>query len=99
MINHANEVSKLIKQRRKDLNLSQTELSGMIGFSTKQGQFVSNIERGRCQFPIKFINKLANALEVSNETVIELMAQDYKNAIIKEVINAPELSNQATNQL
>jgi len=99
MINHANEVSKLIKQRRKDLNLSQTELSGMIGFSTKQGQFVSNIERGRCQFPIKFINKLANALEVSNETIIELMANDYKNAIIKEVLNAPELSNQAINQL
>jgi transcriptional regulator with XRE-family HTH domain len=99
MINQSNEVAKLMRERRRELKLSQRELSAAVGFSTKEGQFISNVERGKCQFPVKFINKLATALDVSNETVIELMTNDYKNAIIKEVSNAPELFNQTTNQL
>lgn len=99
MIIHSNEVANLMRNRRRELKMSQVKLSGMVGFSNKEGQFISNVERGKCQFPVKFINKLANALEVSNETIIELMANDYKNAIIKEVLNAPELLDQTTNQL
>lgn len=99
MIIHSNEVANLMRNRRRELRMSQRKLSSMVGFSNKEGQFISNVERGKCQFPVKFINKLANALEVSNETVIELMANDYKNAIIKEVSNAPELFNQTNHQL
>ena len=97
MIIHSNEVANLMRNRRRELKMSQVKLSGMVGFSNKEGQFISNVERGKCQFPVKFINKLATALEVSTETIIELMSNDYKNAIIKEVLNAPELLNQTTN--
>jgi transcriptional regulator with XRE-family HTH domain len=99
MIHQSNEVAKLMRERRRELKLSQRELSAAVGFSTKEGQFISNVERQKCQFPIRYISKLANALEVSEQTIIELMAQDYKNAIIKEVLNASELPNQTTNQL
>ena len=99
MITQSNEVAKLMRERRRELKLSQRELSAAVGFSTKEGQFISNVERQKCQFPIRYISKLANALEVSEQTIIELMAQDYKNAIIKEVLNASELPNQTTNQL
>ena len=99
MIHQSNEVAKLMKEKRRELKMSQRELSSRVGFSTKEGQFISNVERQKCQFPIRYISKLANALEVSEQTIIELMAQDYKNAIIKEVLNASELSNQENNQL
>jgi transcriptional regulator with XRE-family HTH domain len=93
MITQSNEVAKLMRERRRELKLSQRELSAAVGFSTKEGQFISNVERQKCQFPIRYITKLANALEVSEQTIIELMAQDYKNAIIKEVLNASSLPN------
>lgn len=99
MIIHSNEVANLMRNRRRELKMSQRKLSTMIGFSNKEGQFISNVERQKCQFPVRYITKLANALEVSEQTIIELMTQDYKNAIIKEVSNAPELSNQTINQL
>lgn len=99
MIIHSNEVANLMRNRRRELRMSQRKLSSMVGFSNKEGQFISNVERQKCQFPVRYITKLANALEVSEQTIIELMTQDYKNAIIKEVSNAPELSNQTTNQL
>jgi transcriptional regulator with XRE-family HTH domain len=99
MITQSNEVAKLMIERRKQLRLSQTKLSTKLGFSEKNGQYVSNIERGRCQFPTRFINKLANVLEVSEETIIELMTNDYREAVKREVLNASELPNQATNQL
>jgi len=97
MIIHSNEVANLMRNRRRELKMSQVKLSGMVGFSEREGQFVSNVERGKCQFPVRYISKLANALEVSELTIIELMANDYRNAIIKEVLNASELSNQTTN--
>lgn len=99
MINYSNEIANLMRNRRRELRMSQKKLSALVGFSTKEAQYISNIERQKCQFPVRYITKLANALEVSEETIIELMTQDYKNAIIKEVSNAPELSNQTTNQL
>lgn len=97
MINYSNEVANLMRNRRRELKMSQLKLSKLLGFSSKEAQYVSNIERQKCQFPVHYITKLASALEVSNETIIELMANDYRNAIIKEVSNASELSNQTTN--
>lgn len=99
MINYSNEIANLMRNRRRELRMSQLKLSTLLGFSSREAQYISNIERQKCQFPIRCITKLAKALDVSNETIIELMVQDYKTAIIKEVTNAPELSNQTTNQL
>lgn len=97
MVSHANAMSKFIKNRRKDLKLSQCDLSNLIFSNRKSGQFVSNIERGLCQFPAKMVKRLSNALMVSEETIIELMVMDYKRNLINEVINAPELYNQTIN--
>ena len=100
MINHANEVSNLIKQKRTELNLSQTDLSRLIGFSSTNGQFVSNIERGRCQFPVKMVKKLSEVLMVSEETIIELMTLDYKKSLMSEVLNGTSsISDETINQL
>lgn len=80
------EISKLMRQRRKDLSLSQKDLSKVLGFSEKEGQYISNIERGLCQFPVKYIKKLSEALKVEEETIVEMMSLDYKTRV-KEVLN------------
>jgi transcriptional regulator with XRE-family HTH domain len=97
MVSHANAMSKFIKERRKDLRLSQGDLSNLIFSNRKSGQFVSNIERGLCQFPAKMIKRLSDVLMVSEESIIDLMVMDYKRNLINEVINAPELPDQTIN--
>lgn len=92
MINRANEVSRLIKSRRQELKISQRELSEKLGFSSRDGQFLSNVERGICQFPIKYIKKLSNVLSVSEETVVEMIISDYKKSI-SEVLNDSKTIN------
>jgi len=81
----AKHTATLIKNRRKDLRLSQTDLSNLLGWSKKHAQYVSNIERGKCNFPVEYINKLSCALNVSREMIIEIMATDYKEQIIEEL--------------
>lgn len=92
MVNRANEMAQFIKSKRKELSLSQTELSTKIGFSKNHGQFVSNVERGRCQFPVNAIKTLSKVLEVSEETIIEIMCRDYKNCI-QESLNESKTIN------
>ncbi len=53
MIHQSNEVAKLMREKRRELKMSQRELSSRVGFSTKEGQFISNVERQKCQFPIR----------------------------------------------
>jgi len=83
MVNRANEVATFIKSKRNELKISQKQLSDKIGLKTKDGQFLSNVERGLCQFPIKYIKQLSQVLNVSEETIVELMTNDYKKCILK----------------
>lgn len=102
MINKARYTAELIKTYRQQKRYSQRELSFLVGFSGKQGQLISNIESGKCQFPTDKILLLSKALGIPREQIIKNMALDYELNIykrIKEVENASELSNQTTNQL
>jgi transcriptional regulator with XRE-family HTH domain len=81
----ANHVAKLIKNRRKDLNYTQQELQKNLGYKSNRSQYLSNIERGLVPFPVKYIGKLSQALKVSEEMIIELMARDYKEQLLEEV--------------
>lgn len=92
MVNRANEVARFLRVKRQELKLSQVGLASNLGWDSKQAQFLSNIERGICQFPIRYVKKLAETLQVSEETIIDLMAQDYKLNLI-EVLNETNSSD------
>lgn len=92
MINRANEMARFLRVKRQELKLSQVGLASNLGWDTKQAQFLSNIERGICQFPVRYIKKLSETLQVSEETIIDLMAQDYKLGLI-EVLNERNTSD------
>ena len=68
-------ISKLIKTARVDVGLSQAELARRIGC---HGQFISNIERGKCSVPVKDLNTISVALMVSREKIRRAMINDYE---------------------
>jgi transcriptional regulator with XRE-family HTH domain len=89
MIKKSHFVSTLVIQKRKKLQMSQTVLSARLGWSNKNAQYVSNVERGICQFPIKSIKMLSIALQTPVEEVINAFVEDYRRSIQQEVYHDP----------
>lgn len=55
-------------------NFSQSDLSLLLGY--KNGQFISNVERGLCNVPLKMMKKISEVLDISGDEI--------KNAILKD---------------
>ncbi|AYF45222.1 MULTISPECIES: helix-turn-helix domain-containing protein [Halobacteriovorax] len=74
-------IAKLIKQRRRSLSpkVSQQGLSYRLGY--KNGQFISNIERGLCSVPLRSLNSICDVLKVSKEELRETLLKDYAETI------------------
>lgn len=72
---------QLIKSRRRELGLSQMTLSKMMGWPKKNGQHISNCERGLNPFPRKHVNSLSSALSMSRDVIIDAMVRDYKEMV------------------
>jgi hypothetical protein len=53
---------------------SQSDLSLLLGY--KNGQFISNVERGLCNVPLKMMKKISE--------VLDIMPEDIKSAILKD---------------
>lgn len=77
MKNKHNHISRLIKDYRLAYPsvMSQHELSVLLGY--KNGQFISNVERGQCGFPAKKLKQLSGILSIPQ---LEL-----KNAILSDL--------------
>jgi transcriptional regulator with XRE-family HTH domain len=69
-------IANLVRTKRilHPKNLSQSDLSISLGY--KNGQFISNVERGLCNVPLKMMKKIA---EILNIEPLEL-----KTAILKD---------------
>jgi transcriptional regulator with XRE-family HTH domain len=64
----------IIKQRRELLGISQNELATKCDL--KNGQFISNIERGACLASPKVIKAIAKAMRMRREVLIEYAVKD-----------------------
>lgn len=90
----ANHVAVLIRNRRTDLKISQRQLHRKIFSIGKDGQFVSNVERGKCSLPVKHIPAISELLEIDPNELIEAFVKDYRDQIIKAVANESSSINQ-----
>lgn len=72
-----------ILKKRIEARLTQRELAAVMGES--HPQFISNIERGRCLLPAKWIKLVAAALDVDYRTIVRLIAVDRMNQLWNEV--------------
>ncbi len=66
---------------REKAGLTQREVSDALGYSTPQ--FISNVERGRCSFPIQKLSKIKRLYKVSADQVINLVLAEEKTALLK----------------
>ena len=86
MILRAVEVAQLIKGQRKKLNITQDQLTKKLGWKCRNSQNISNIERGLCQIPSKWIIRLSESLCVNPSEITDAMVSDYKLAIVTEAL-------------
>jgi transcriptional regulator with XRE-family HTH domain len=69
-------VAKLMRLRRIELGLSQSQTAKLIGFV--RGQFVSNVERALCSVPPKKIESTAKVLQVDPSEIINAILEDER---------------------
>lgn len=74
-------IAQLIKEKRRRLTpkVSQQGLSYRLGY--KNGQFISNIERGLCSVPLRSLNSICEVLKVSKEELKQTLLDDYAKTI------------------
>ncbi|MAF78494.1 MAG: hypothetical protein CME60_10045 [Halobacteriovoraceae bacterium] len=71
-------VAKLIKDKRLSHpeRYSQTQLSKTLGY--KNGQFISNLERGLCSIPLKGMTNFLKVLNISEDELKTAILKDYE---------------------
>lgn len=69
-------VAKLMRLKRMELGLSQSQTAKLIGFV--RGQFVSNVERALCSVPPKKIESTARVLQVDPSEIINAILEDER---------------------
>lgn len=75
------EISNLVRQGRTNhpKRYSQSELSRLLGY--KNGQFISNVERGLCSVPKKKLKKLAEILDIDKEVLFTAVLNDDRKTL------------------
>lgn len=78
---HFGNIAQLIKSARLNhpKKYSQTELSAQLGY--KNGQFISNIERGLCSVPVKSLSLLTKTLDIDPDTLKSALLKDMEKTL------------------
>ena len=83
MLNKQKILGKLIKDRRKELRLSQASIAKQLGFGN--GQLIYNVENGRCGIPVKSMARLSIILQLPLETLKQAAIQDFTENLTQEI--------------
>ena len=73
------ELSKLLKERREALGIPQKAFAADLGWLS--GQYISNIERGLCPFPLESIKKASKILDLAPAKIRKAFIMDAANEI------------------
>lgn len=78
-------IAKLVKSKRVNHphQYSQTDLSNILGY--KNGQFISNVERGLCGVPYKKLSKLCKTLSITKDEAMVAMVLDLETEALKHL--------------
>lgn len=78
-MNKFNHIAKVILTGRTTAKISQAAVSEAAGY--KNGQFISNVERGYCSIPVKSIDKISEIIGMNSDTIKRAMIEDYKESL------------------
>lgn len=81
----SNHTGQLIKKARRALAMPQMAVSKILSTNSRNAQFVSNIERGKCGLPAKHAAGIASKLSISLDTLKNAMVMDYAESLDKEL--------------
>ena len=76
---HFEATAKVIKSYRQKTSLSQSDLSVQLGY--RNGQFISNVERGLCSIPLKKLKVVCHILAIPHDEMKEALLKDYSTDI------------------
>ena len=90
-------IAKLIKEKRlgHPRGYSQSELSHLLGY--KNGQFISNVERGLCNIPLKMLKRVSEVLSVPREDLKKAILDDHGKTLDNYLDSGETLKDQAIN--
>ncbi len=69
------------REFREKAGLTQRQVSDALGYTTPQ--FVSNVERGRCRFPVEKLPKLKRLYRLSNDQVVDMIMTEEKRGLLQ----------------
>ena len=74
-------IATLIRSKRigHPKNYSQSDLSLLLGY--KNGQFISNVERGLCNVPLKMMKKISEVLDINGEELKAAILKDHDETL------------------
>ena len=74
-------IAKLIRDKRLShpRRYSQSELSNLLGY--KNGQFISNVERGLCSIPLKMLSRVSEVLNIQPSEIRTVMLRDQETTL------------------
>ncbi len=79
MSKQINSLNRYLRDRRKQLGMSQADIAKELGYSSPQ--FVSNWERGLVSPPLTSLARLMQILKVPRQTMIDLILEDTRKEL------------------
>lgn len=73
------ELGDYVRSVRIEAGISQRELGEKLGYSS--GQYISNIERGMCPFPIAKVGEFCRLTGIKPGKLIDSMVNAYREEI------------------
>jgi hypothetical protein len=76
-------IALLVRTKRinHSKSFSQSELSLLLGY--KNGQFISNVERGLCCVPLKMMKRISEVLEIDSNELKTAILKDHEVTLTK----------------
>ena len=82
-------IATLIRTKRINhpKSYSQSDLSLLLGY--KNGQFISNVERGLCNVPLKMMKKISEVLDISGDEIKTAILKDHEETLTNYFNKSP----------
>lgn len=81
----ANHLAKLIKHHREKYPMSQREAEQTILSCDSNGTFWSNVERGKCSMPVKYLMKVGETFSIPMNEILDAHFSDFKESVLSEI--------------
>ena len=77
-------------------NYSQSDLSLLLGY--KNGQFISNVERGLCNVPLKMMKKISDVLDIPADDIKSAILKDHEETLTNYFNKSPPIKKSSTKE-